>query len=229
MKTSRVLLIVIVATGVVYIGSFAALGSSFPTVESSGQEIIDWFASHGANARTYAWMAAFISLGLAVFGGIVSTVLPRPHRYIFLGGVLGGAITVQVQAWFWAGLALHPGDLEPGAARTIFDIPNYWGPLFNGSTTTMAVAVVVLGFGATPLIPRWLTWLSAIFFLEQGVETVTVFGESGFMAPGGSWNVYVGGVIGFAWVAGLVRWAMHELDARSGHADEAPASVGNPA
>lgn len=221
MRSSRVLLIVIVLTGVVYVGSFAALGGSFPTVESSGQEIVDWFSNNGAKARTYAWMGAFISLGLAVFGGIVSTVLPRPHRYIFMGGVLGGAITVQVQAWFWAGLALHPQDLDPSAARTIFDIPNYWGPLFNASTMTMAIAVLVLGFGANPVIPRWLTWLSAIFFLEQGVETITVFGESGFMAPGGFWNVYVGGVIGFAWVGGLVRWAMHELDSNTVQADSA--------
>ncbi len=223
MKSSRILLIVILATGALYIASFVALGSSYPTIESTGKEIVDWFSNNGANARTYAWTAAFVSLGLAIFGGQISAVLPKPNRYIFMAGVLGWAITMQVQAWFWAGLALHPKGLDPAAARTIFDIPNYWGPLINGSTTTMAAAIAVLGFGASPLIPRWLTWLSVVFFLEQAVETITVFGQSGFIAPGGAWNVYVGGVIGFAWVAGVVRWAMHQLDSADDRSPSAAA------
>jgi hypothetical protein len=215
MKPSRILLISILATGVFYVGSFVALGGSFPTIESSGEEIVDWFSDNGARARIYAWTAAFISLGLAIFGGQVSALFPRPHRYIFVAGVLGFAITAQVQGWFWAGLALHPQDLDPAAARALFDIPAYWGPLVNGSTATMAVAVAALGFGASPLIPRWLTALSVIFFLEQVIETVTVFGSSGFIAPGGTMNVYLGGILGFLWVAGVVRWALPQLD----HAD----------
>ena len=142
-------------------------------------------------------------------------MLPKPHRYIFFAGVLGFAITAQVQAWFWAGLALHPEGLDAGAARTIFDIPNYWGPLVNGSTTTMAAAFAALGFGASRLIPRWLTWLSVLFLLEQAVETITVFGKSGFTAPNGPMNVYLGGVIGFAWTAGVVYWAMQRIDSES--------------
>lgn len=212
MKSSRVLLINILATGVLYVGSFVALGSSFPTAESSGQEIVDWFTVNGSKARTYAWTSAFLSLGLAIFGAQVASLLPKPHRYIFLGGAFGAAITAQVQGWFWAGMALHPEGLDPAAARTIFDIPAYWGPLVNGSTMTMAAAVAVLGLGASPVIPRWLTWLSAVFFLEQAVETVTVFGHTGFIAPGGTMNVYLGGVIGFAWIAGVVRWARRRLD-----------------
>lgn len=209
----------ILATGVLYVASFVVLGSAFPTIESSGQEIVDWFLANGTRARIYAWTAAFISLGLAIFGGQVCALLPAPNRYIFLAGVLGCAITPQVQAWFWAGLAFHPQDLDPGAARTIFNIAAYWGPLINGSTATMAAAVAALGFGASPIIPRWLTWVSAIFFLEQAIETVTVFGSTGFIAPGGTMNVYLGGVIGFLWVGGVVHWARQRMDS-SGPAEE---------
>jgi hypothetical protein len=212
MTASRILLVNILATGAFYIASFVALGSSFPTIDSSGQEIVEWFSENGARARIYAWTAAFVSLGLAIFGGQVSALLPKPHRYILLAGVLGFAITGQVQAWFWAGLAFHPQDLDPAAARTIFDIPAYWGPLVNGSTTAMAAAVAALGFGASPIIPRWLTWLSVVFFLEQAIETVTVFGQSGFIAPGGTMNVYLGGLIGFLWIGGVVRWALQRMD-----------------
>jgi hypothetical protein len=212
MKPSRILLINILATGALYVASFVALGDSYPTIDSSGQEIVEWFSDNGTSARIYAWTAVFFSLGLATFAGQVSALLPKPHRYIFLTGVLGFTITSQVQAWFWAGLALHPQGLEPAAARTIFDIPAYWGPLVNGSTTAMAAAIAALGFGVSPIIPRWLTWLSVIFFLEQAIETITVFGQTGFIAPGGTMNVYLGGVIGFFWVAGVVRWALQQID-----------------
>jgi hypothetical protein len=39
MKPSHVLLTVILATGALYIGGFVALGSSFPTIDSSGEEV----------------------------------------------------------------------------------------------------------------------------------------------------------------------------------------------
>jgi hypothetical protein len=212
MKPSRILLINILATGAFYVGSFVALGGSVPTIDSSGQEIVEWFSDNGARARIYAWTAAFISFGLAIFAGQVSALLPKPHRYIFFAGVLGFALTAQVQAWFWAGLALHPQSLDPAAARAIFDIPAYWGPLVNGSAMTMSAAIAALGFGVSPIIPSWLTWLSAIFFLEQAIETITVFGQTGFIAPGGTMNVYLGGAIGFLWVAGVVRWALQRTD-----------------
>jgi hypothetical protein len=140
MKPSRILLVTILATGALYVASFVALGSSFPTIDSSEQEIVKWFSENGTRARIYAWTAAFVSLGLAIFGGQVAALVPKPHRYIFFAGVLGCAITPQVQAWFWAGLALHPQSLDPAAARTIFAIAAYWGPLVNGSTATMAAA-----------------------------------------------------------------------------------------
>jgi len=211
-KPSRLLLINILATGALYVAGFVALGASYPTIESSGQEIVAWFSVNGASARIYAWTAAFYSFGLVVFGGQVAALLPGTHRYIFLAGVLGFAMTAQVQAWFWAGLAFHPHGLDPVAARTIFDIATYWGPLVNGSTTAMAAAVAALGFAATPIVPRWLTWLSVLFGLEQAVETITVFGQTGFLAPGGAMNVYLGGVLGFLWVAGVVRWALQRMD-----------------
>ncbi len=219
MRSSRFLLLTILATGAFYIAGFVALGGSFPTVQSSGEEIVGWFSQNGENARIYAWTAAFLSLGLAIFGGQVASLLPKPNRYIFLSGVLGFAITAQVQAWIWAGLALRPEGLNPAAARTIFDIAAYWGPLVNGSTATMAAAFAVLGLDETPIIPRWLTWLSMIFFIEQVIETVTVFGKNGFIAPGGAMNVYLGGFIGFLWVAGVTRWAIRQINEASGSAE----------
>lgn len=196
---------------VLYSASFVALGSSYPTIESSGQEVVAWFTDNGTNARIYAWTATFAALALTVFGGIVAGLLPSPHRYVFFGGILGWVITGMVQAWFWAGLALHPEGLDPATARVLFDIAQYWGPIINGATMTMAVAFIPLAFGASSFPPKWLGWLSVVFFVEQGIETITVFGQSGFLAPGGAMNLYLGGVIGMAWVIGVLVWGQHQL------------------
>ena len=205
-KAPAVLLLSGVGWIVFYSASFTALGSSVPTIESSGQDVVAWFTANGTNAQVYAWTAAFAALALTVFGGMVTALLPRPNRYIFFGGILGWVITGQIQAWFWAGLALHPEGLDPATARTLFDIPQYWGPIINGSTMTMAAAFVPLAFGRSRIIPGWLGWLSVVFFVEQAIETITVFGSMGFLAPGGAMNLYLGGAIGMAWVIGVLVW-----------------------
>ncbi len=215
-KAPVVLLVSGVAWIVFYSASFTALGSSVPTIESSGQEVVRWFTANATNAQVYAWTATFAALALTVFGGMVAGLLPKPNRYIFFGGILGWVITGQVQAWFWAGLAFHPAGLDPATARTLFDIPQYWGPIVNGSTMTMAAAFVPLAFGKSGIIPRWLGWLSVLFFVEQAIETITVFGKSGFIAPGGAMNLYLGGVIGMAWVIGVLYWGFKRTGSPAG-------------
>jgi hypothetical protein len=74
---------------------------------------------------------------------------------------------------------------------------------------TMAAAFIPLAFGTSAIVPRWLGWLSVLFFVEQGIETVTVFGESGFFSPGGAMNIYLGGAIGIAWVIGVLYWGFN--------------------
>jgi hypothetical protein len=73
----------------------------------------------------------------------------------------------------------------------------------------------VLGFGARPLIPRWLFWLGAIAFLEQAVETITVFGTHGFIAPGGGMNLLLGAGLTVIWLVAVAIWAVGKLSAGS--------------
>lgn len=130
-----------------------ALGGSVPSIESTGAEIVAWFSENGSRARTYAWASTFVSLGSIVFAGQVSALLPAPHRSLFFAGFLGFALTAQVQAWIWAGLAFDPNGLSAGTAQAIFAIATFWGPVVNASTTAMAGAVVALGFGEHKTVP----------------------------------------------------------------------------
>jgi len=223
MRPARlVLLVSVVGVLVKKKAGFVAVGSSVPTVESTGQEVLDWFTNNKTRADTWAWTWAVSSLALAAFGAIIASLLPRPHRYLLLAGVFGWVIAGQVQAWFWAGLALNPEGLDPATARTLFDISAFMGPLINGSTITMAAAVFPLGFGRAPIVPRWLAWISVLFFVEQGLETITIFGgDTGFIAPGGAMNVYLGGVVGMAWVIGMLVWGMQRLDSADTDLDAA--------
>lgn len=197
-----------------YVASFVALGQDMPTVDASGAEIVAWFMANGPNALFYAWTAAFAALFLTLFGAMLTALLPRPHRAIAFAGFLMWVITGLVQAWFWAGLAFHPERLDPETARVFYVIPQFWGPLINGATMAMALPFILLGFGRAAMIPGWLAWLSVVFFVEQAIETITVFGRSGFLAPGGAMNLYLGGVIGMAWVIGALVWGHAEWKRR---------------
>ncbi len=63
------------------------------------------------------WSPTFVSLGLMIFAGQFSALLPVPHRNAFIAGVFGFTLTAKVQAWTWAGLAYDPSGLSEGAAQ----------------------------------------------------------------------------------------------------------------
>ena len=203
-----------IAGGVLYLVGAVALGSP-PDATDPGAKVVAWFADHEHSARLYAWTAALGTLAFAVVAGLVRELLPAPHRTVFTIGAAAFVVENAVQAWIWAGLALHPAQLQPATARLALDIASFWGPLLTGATTTMIAAVTVLGVRAEPLIPRWLTVVGAIAFAEQAIETITVFGTHGFIAPGGAMNVLLGAAISLIWLVGLVVWAAPRLPAAS--------------
>lgn len=203
-----------------YVLGFSVLGT-LPTVQSSGEDVVAFLTQSPTDVRLYAWTGAFVAIGLLIGGAYLAMIMPKPWSTMFYGGALCWVITTFVQAWLLAGLAVDPGGPDPTVVRLVFDIWVYWGPLINGATFTMALAVVALRFVPAPesspghrRIPAWLMWLALIFGVEQLLETVTVFGADGFLAPSGPMDLYVGGVLGIAWAIGLTVWGMRELDRR---------------
>src|ERR1700737_257042 len=210
MSQGRVLVAAAIVAGVLYLVGAIALGSP-PGASERPLKVLAWFRDHRSDARLYAWTAALGTLAFAVLAGIIRGVLPAPSRDVFLLGAGAFIAETAVQAWFWAALALHPRSLQPVTARLVLDVASYWGPILTGATTAMIGSVTVLGLRARPLIPRWLTAIGALAFLEQAVETVTVFGRHGFIAPGGPMNVVLGAIVTAVWIGALVVWGATRL------------------
>ena len=221
MSTSRTLVAAAIGAGALYLAGAIALGSP-PEATDSPVRVVEWFRNHHDAARFYAWTAAFGTLAFAVAAGILRGMLPALFRDVFLLGAAAFIVETAVQAWLWAGLALHPDLLQPATARTVLDVASFWGPILTGGTTAMIGSVTVLGLRASPLIPRWLTALGVIAFTEQAIETITVFGRHGFISPGGDMNLVLGAGLTAVWFGGLVVWAALRLG-RSANASEAAA------
>jgi hypothetical protein len=217
MTQGRALIAAAVVGGLLYLAGAVALGSP-PDAAGSGAKVVAWFAGHEHGARVYAWSAAFGTLAFAVVAAFIRELLPAPHRAVFTIGAAAFVVENVIQAWIWGGLALHPHSLQPATARLALDIASFWGPLLTGATTTMIGAVTILGLGSRRVIPGWLTALGAIAFAEQAIETITVFGTHGFIAPGGAMNVVLGAAVTLIWLVGLVVWAAPRLPARASFA-----------
>jgi hypothetical protein len=220
---SHALVTAAVAAGTLYLIGAVALGSP-PVATDSSADVVAWLREHHDAVRVYAWTATFGMLAFTVTVGIVRSTLPPPFSHVFLLGGAAFIVETAVQAWLWAGLALHPDQLQPADARMVLDIASFWGPILTGATMAMIGAVTALGLRAIPLIPRWLTALGAIAFAEQAIETVTVFGTHGFTSPGGDMNLLLGAGLTGVWFGGLVVWAVRRLgrDEQSSPAASAP-------
>ncbi len=210
MTQRHVLIGATVVAALLYLGGAIALGTP-PKATDSPAQVLTWFGDHQDAARWYAWTAALGGLAFCVFAGIVRGLLPSPVGHVFLLGAAAFVVETAVQAWIWGALALHPATLEPATARTLLDMAIFWGPILTGATTAMIGAVTVLGFGERPMIPRWLLALGVIAFIEQAIETITVFGTHGFIAPGGPMNVVLGAGLTVIWLIGVVVWAAGRL------------------
>ncbi len=217
----RLLVLAAILAGLLYLVGNLAIGSP-PGVADSPAQVAAWFREHQDAARVYAWTATLGALSFSAFAGIVRVLLPAAAGNVFLLGAAAFVVETAVQAWVWAGLALHAATLDPRTAYTVLDVARLWGPLLTGATMTMIAAVSVLGFGREPLIPRWLAWLGILAFAEQALETITVFGSHGFLAPGGPMNALLGASLTLLWLLGLTGWAARCLVRQPAHQPAAP-------
>jgi hypothetical protein len=201
-RPSTVLLSVTIASVVLYVAAALALGTP-PDAAADGAEVAAWFGAHGTAVRGYVWLLTLLAPVAGTQIALVRHRLPAPYRDVFLVGGITFVAETATTSWIWAALSAHATTLGPGTARALLDVASFWGPVLTGSTVTMLVPVVVATARGAIDLPRWLTVLGVVALVEQVVETITVFGHTGFTAPGGPMNLYLGALLTLAWFAGL--------------------------
>ena len=202
---SRALL---VATGAYFLLAVAGLIAvgTFPAVTESGDQLVTWFRDKAEAVRWFVWAWTVAIPPLAIMVASLRRLLPAPHRDVFLVGAVSYLVAIEIGTWSWGGLALHADNLNPAIARTVLDVAIFLGPVLTGSTTTMIAPVTLLALLGQARIPRWLGLLGLVAFLEQAIETITIFGSSGFTQPGGAMNMQIGATLTLGWLVAFGFW-----------------------
>lgn len=202
---SRWLVTAAATATILYAAGAVSLGTA-PAAAAPGARVVTWFSENQNGVRWFVWAATVNAPVLAFLFALLQRLLPEPHRDVFRFGAVAFVVTTAVQAWIWGGLALHANRLEPATARTFLDVAVYWGPVLTGATTTMIAPVTLLALHGHAGLPRWLGVLGAVAFLEQTIETITIFGSTGFTEPGGAMNMQLGAGLILAWLLAFSIW-----------------------
>jgi hypothetical protein len=194
-----------VAATIPYVVAAGTLGTP-PGAGDTGEQLVTWLRDHRDGVRWSVWALTVGTPIWSVMFSLLRRLLPSPHRDVFFVGAITIVVTTAVQAWTWGGLALHAERLEPATARTVLDVAIFWGPVLTGATVTMMAPVTLLALRGRAGLPRWLGVLGAVAVVEQAIETITIFGSTGFTEPGGAMNLQLGAGLVWAWMLSFAVW-----------------------
>jgi hypothetical protein len=171
-----------------------------PEVTASGTRVVRYYQDHGDGVRVAMWLSAWSVVPIALLVAHLRSRLVGISRDVMLIGAVGLVVSTIVWSWFNLGLALHPDSLDPHVARTIADVSAYFGPVLTVSIVLLIAPIGLTTWRGEGGFPRWLAWLTAVFAGEQSIETITVLGKRGFIAPGGPMNFTLGAGLFLVWV-----------------------------
>ena len=185
------------------IATFAA--GTPPKPNDSGQVIMAWITEHQTAIRWSEWCVLIAGILFIVYALLMRDLLDGLAGNAFLVGAIGTAILTTAVTWINLGLARRPGSVDPTTARTLYDVASYWGPMLITFTVLTLVPLAYAGLKSDQL-PKWVGMLAAAVMIEQLIESITIFGSRGFIAPGGAMNSMLGaGLTLITWlVAGIV-------------------------
>jgi hypothetical protein len=201
MTGSKVPLLAAVAFIALFVTGGAFLGTPLP-VETSPADTVAWLQAHQSDIPVNVVCTALAVIPFLVVVAWTRRALPDVYGYAFLASAGALVAQVMVSTWFLAGAGLHADSIDPGTARALLDVGAYFGPVLTTTDVVMAGAVALAALTAGAL-PRWLGWLSVVFAVEQVAEMATIYGTSGFSAPGGGWNNTLGAGLFVLWVVAL--------------------------
>jgi hypothetical protein len=200
MNRSKVPLLSAVAVLVLFVAGTAALGTPLQ-VDDSPAKTVAWLQLHRADVPVAVTCFTLSAIPFLVLAAWVRRALPDVYGYAFLAGAAAFIGQFVVSSWFLSGAALHADTIEPQTARSLLDVGAYFGPVLSATDVVMAGAVALAAL-REGVFSRWLGWLSAVFAVEQLAEMSTIYGTSGFAAPGGAWNSELGAGLFMIWMIG---------------------------
>jgi hypothetical protein len=195
----------LLAAIVYVIASFAAIFAvpKAPDVTASGEVLVRYYRDHADTLRTGTWLLTWAFVPFVILMAHVRSFLSGLCREVMLISVTLFAATGTVFTWFNAGLALHATTLDAHVTRTLVDISAYFGPILTVTDVLLAGAIGLAAWRGDGGLPRWLAYFSAVFALEQAIETITIFGKTGYIAPGGDMNFQLGAGLFLVWLIAL--------------------------
>jgi apolipoprotein N-acyltransferase len=179
---------------VLFAAAALSLGTT-PDANDTGTQVARWFRENGSHVRWSLWFLTLSLMLFAVFAALVRNRLPGPHRDVFFFGAVALVAETAVQGWLLAGVAWHSDALAPATARTVLDVASYWGPVLTSATVLMLAPIALLALREEAGLPRWLALVAGVALGEQIIETITIFGRQGFIAPGGPMNLQLGAIL----------------------------------
>ena len=183
---------------ILVIGLFVAPAS--PGVGASGARLVLFYQAHAGGVRFITWLSAVSLIPLALLLAHLRSRLHGAARDVNLFGAVGLISSTIVWSWFGAGLALHANTLTPNTARALADVSSYFGPILTVSIVLLIAPIGVAAWHRESGLPRWLAWVTLMFAAEQTIETITIFGRHGFIAPGGPMNFELGATLFLIWI-----------------------------
>jgi len=187
-----------------------------PDVNASGEALVRYYRDHADSLRTATWLLTWALVPFVILMAHVRSFLSGVSRDVMLISVAMFVTTGTVWTWFNVGLALHAATLDPHVTRTLVDISVYFGPILTVADVLLAGSIGLAAWRGDGGLPRWLAYFSTAFALEQAIETITIFGKSGFIAPGGDMNFQLGAGLLFVWLIALgVAVSRPHSDARA--------------
>lgn len=181
-------------------GHVLVVGAAPPDVSASADQVRAYFHDHGSGVRLMVWMTIIAMVPFAALAAWLRQQVRGIARDVLLLGAAAYVIEETVWQWLLAGLALHPDQLDPHTARILVDIAAYAGPMLTAAVVLLAAPIAWGCLHRHNDAPAWFGWLTALVVVEQAVETVTMLGTSGFIAPGGTLNFPIGAGLFVLWV-----------------------------
>ncbi|HUP99581.1 MAG TPA: hypothetical protein VM093_03895 [Aeromicrobium sp.] len=212
MNSSKVPLLAGVAIVALFGIGTAFLGTPVQ-VDDTPAQTVAWLRRHQDDVPVAVACFTLTIVPFFILVAWVRRALPDAYGYAFLGAAGAFAAQFLVSTWFLSGTALHADTIDPGTARSLLDVGAYFGPVLTTTDVVMAGAVAFAAL-REGVLPRWLGWLSAVFAAEQVAEMATIYGHSGFAAPGGDWNNLLGAGLLSVWVIAL-GYAVGRLPAQA--------------